>query len=74
MLAGGVLGLEPRHVEDIAQRIETVPARKRREFGAQLGHIGSRLRLGRPARHPTGYANRPVISGSQLAPPPGQNR
>ena len=38
-VAGGVLRLEPRHVEDIAQRVEAVLAGERCKFAAQLGDV-----------------------------------
>ena len=43
-VAGGVLGLEPGHVEDIAQRVETVLAGQAGKLGAQLGDVIGRRR------------------------------
>ena len=50
-MPGGVLGFEPRHVEDVAQRVETVLAREARKLGAQLGDI---IRRRRPVHRLTG--------------------
>ena len=38
-VASGVLGLEPRHIENVAECDQTMPARYGGKIGAEFGHI-----------------------------------
>jgi hypothetical protein len=64
-VAGGALGFEPRHVEDVAQRIEAVLAGERRQLRAQRGDI---IRRRFPIPDPRSPISRLVLLAASPAP------